>query len=947
MAPSLNFLYPPSTSPSLSFLSSSTHSYSNRASLQFKISSSPPQTIQVNNHQINTTTNKKRRKPRPSFSDQVRDKWCLKPTSLREKFPWQEQEIRQPIEEEDDDEEDHQLDSESRIGKNSLVSGSVSFGTGNRIKVAPWVQERKPRKLDGGRNSHFDSERGERENGFRGDEEEIVSTSIVEGKDAIQIGVLEKNEIFPVKIDEEVSFNGKVSKIDGGQIQKFEGSSDKFDSNLLHWERKTGSKNDAIHIGLLKKKEILPVKIDEKVSFNRKVSNIERVSFNRKASNIEGGKVQNFEGSSDKFDSAKLPWKREIGLKNVEGEEGFTKSNTMLAEKLIPEPELKRLRNVALRMVERIQIKAAGITQALVDSIHENWKVDEVVKLKFEGSSAMNMKRTHEHLESRTGGLVIWRSGSSVVLFRGMAYKLRCVQQFNKQNEANKKISSSAKAIENGHSRTLEQNEAISTLESAKSQIARNSKDLSEEELVELNELNLLLDGLGPRFTDWCGRDPVPVDADLLPSVVRGYKRPFRHLPYGIRHGLRDEEMTFFRRNARIMPPHFALGRNRELQGLAAAMVKVWERSAIAKIAIKRGVHNTCNERMAEELKILTGGTLVSRNKDYIVFYRGNDFLPPGVTKTLAEAQERAALRQDEEDQAREKASTFVDSKLEAAKGPLVAGTLAETMAATSRWGSELSSEEREKMIRESAVARHASLVRFLEKKLALAKGKIKKAEKALQKVQDYLEPAALPTDLETLTDEERFLFRKIGLSMKPYLFLGRRGIFDGTIENMHLHWKYRELVKIIVEGKRFAQVKHVAISLEAESGGVLVSVDKTTKGYAIIVYRGKNYQRPRAVKPKNLLTRRQALARSIELQRREALRHHMSELQERIEKLKSELEDMKTIEEIDEETLYSRVDDASDDDDPDYMEEVEGEEAYLETFDGGNEDENTGNEEL
>lgn len=88
----------------------------------------------------------------------------------------------------------------------------------------------------------------------------------------------------------------------------------------------------------------------------------------------------------------------------------------------------------------------------------------------------------------------------------------------------------------------------------------------------------------------------------------------------------------------------------------------------------------------------------------------------------------------------------------------------------------------------------------------------------------------------------------------------------------MHLHWKYRELVKIIVDGKRFAQVKHIAISLEAESGGVLVSLDKTTKGYAIIIYRGKNYERPRAIRPKNLLTRRQALARSIELQRREVI---------------------------------------------------------------------------
>lgn len=58
----------------------------------------------------------------------------------------------------------------------------------------------------------------------------------------------------------------------------------------------------------------------------------------------------------------------------------------------------------------------------------------------------------------------------------------------------------------------------------------------------------------------------------------------------------------------------------------------------------------------------------------------------------------------------------------------------------------------------------------------------MKKAEKALRKVQDYLEPALLPTDLETLTDEERFLFRKIGLSMKPFLLLGKADNFCFTL---------------------------------------------------------------------------------------------------------------------------------------------------------------------
>lgn len=54
----------------------------------------------------------------------------------------------------------------------------------------------------------------------------------------------------------------------------------------------------------------------------------------------------------------------------------------------------------------------------------------------------------------------------------------------------------------------------------------------------------------------------------------------------------------------------------------------------------------------------------------------------------------------------------------------------------------------------------------------------MRKANKALAKVQKHLEPADLPTDLETLSDEERILFRKIGLSMKPYLLLGKNEYF-------------------------------------------------------------------------------------------------------------------------------------------------------------------------
>lgn len=84
----------------------------------------------------------------------------------------------------------------------------------------------------------------------------------------------------------------------------------------------------------------------------------------------------------------------------------------------------------------------------------------------------------------------------------------------------------------------------------------------------------------------------------------------------------------------------------------------------------------------------------------------------------------------------------------------------------------------------------------------------------------------------------------------------------------MHLHWKYRELVKVICKDRTTDEVHKAALTLEAESGGVLVAVERVSKGHAIIVYRGKNYQRPANLRPKNLLNKREALKRSLDAQR-------------------------------------------------------------------------------
>lgn len=96
----------------------------------------------------------------------------------------------------------------------------------------------------------------------------------------------------------------------------------------------------------------------------------------------------------------------------------------------------------------------------------------------------------------------------------------------------------------------------------------------------------------------------------------------------------------------------------------------------------------------------------------------------------------------------------------------------------------------------------------------------------------------------------------------------GRRGVFDGVIEGIHQHWKYREVVSVITMQRQFSRVILIATMLEAESRGVLVSIKKLKKGYAIVLYRGKNYKRPSALETKNLLTKREAYRRSIEMQR-------------------------------------------------------------------------------
>ncbi|KAK9087194.1 hypothetical protein Syun_029588 [Stephania yunnanensis] len=488
--------------------------------------------------------------------------------------------------------------------------------------------------------------------------------------------------------------------------------------------------------------------------------------------------------------------------------------------------------------------------------------------------------------QKKTGGLVIWNHESSMSVYRGASYELpseqaqgELVQIFNADHDV-------VATDENN-------NDPLESLSAERLTLVNANEAEEPESLPDIDyehEVDQLLNGLGPRYTYWPGGDPLPVDADLLRGSVSGYKPPFRLLPYTVRSTLGIKEATALRRLAKILPPHFAIGRSRRYEGLAMAMAKLWERSSIAKIALKRGVQLTAIDRMAEDIKNITGGTILSINKDYMVFFRGKDFLPEEVAEALLEREMLSMALHDEEEQARVRASSLVMPIAEINEEVGETGTLGETQEADARWGKRMDDNHRCKVLRAGEIVKHTGFVRKLEQKLAISEHKLMRAERSLAKVEAFLKPTERPRNSESITDEERFLFRKIGLRMKAFMLIGRRGVFDGTVESMHMHWKYRELVKIVVKAETLNQVRNIAVSLEAESGGILVSVDKISEGFAMIIYRGKEYKQPSVMRPNNLLSKRKALARSLEVQRREALYKHVSDLERTVDSLRSEL---------------------------------------------------------
>lgn len=85
------------------------------------------------------------------------------------------------------------------------------------------------------------------------------------------------------------------------------------------------------------------------------------------------------------------------GEKKRKGEERVP----TLAELTLPKEEVRRLRRIGIgiEMKKKLKVGRAGVTEGVVNGIHERWRNEEVVKILVEDVWSLNMQRTHDLLE--------------------------------------------------------------------------------------------------------------------------------------------------------------------------------------------------------------------------------------------------------------------------------------------------------------------------------------------------------------------------------------------------------------------------------------------------------------------------------------------------------------------------------------------------------------------
>ncbi|KAF5446512.1 hypothetical protein F2P56_032135 [Juglans regia] len=171
--------------------------------------------------------------------------------------------------------------------------------------------------------------------------------------------------------------------------------------------------------------------------------------------------------------------------------------------------------------------------------------------------------------------------------------------------------------------------------------------------------------------------------------------------------------------------------------------------------------------------------------------------------------------------------------------------------------------------------------------KLRKAQKKEEKLVEALKKIEPK-ETSETIHDPEILTPEEHFFFLKMGLKCKNYVPVGRRGIYQGVILNMHLHWKKHQTLKVVVKTFSPEEVKEIAAELARLSGGIVLNIHEDD---TIIMYRGKNYSQPptEIMSPRVTLSRKKALDKSIYRDGLRAVRKYIPKLEQDLKLLQTQ----------------------------------------------------------
>ena len=168
--------------------------------------------------------------------------------------------------------------------------------------------------------------------------------------------------------------------------------------------------------------------------------------------------------------------------------------------------------------------------------------------------------------QQKTGGLVIWKAGSVAVLYRGQNFGQPVAEIVD--DLLTKKMERISAANRQQMWPEVDQTNAEDTPYSGSSNELSESPASKPKRLkpefhkIEeyTKEMNDILAELGPRYEEWTGAQPVPIDADLLPRIIPNYAPPFRVLPYGVRASLNNTVATHLRRISRPLPPHIVIG---------------------------------------------------------------------------------------------------------------------------------------------------------------------------------------------------------------------------------------------------------------------------------------------------------------------------------------------------------------------------------------------------